>query len=69
MSQHTDVDVVIVGYGPVGQYLSYKLGRLGWTSACIERFPHAYAFPRAVHFDDAVRRGIRGPAPRDPSGR
>ena len=56
MSQHTDVDVVIVGYGPVGQYLSYKLGRLGWTSACIERFPHAYAFPRAVHFDDEVAR-------------
>ena len=56
MSQHTDVDVVIVGYGPVGQYLSYKLGRLGWTSACIERFPHAYAFPRAVHFDDEVGR-------------
>ena len=45
MSQHTDVDVVIVGYGPVGQYLSFKLGRFGWTSACIERFPHAYAFP------------------------
>ena len=56
MSQHTDVDVVIIGYGPVGQYLSYKLGRLGWTSACIERFPHAYAFPRAVHFDDEVGR-------------
>ena len=56
MSQHTDVDVVIVGYGPVGQYLSYKLGRLGWTSACIERFPQAYAFPRAVHFDDEVGR-------------
>ena len=56
MSQHTEVDVVIVGYGPVGQYLSYKLGRLGWTSACIERFPHAYAFPRAVHFDDEVGR-------------
>jgi 2-polyprenyl-6-methoxyphenol hydroxylase-like FAD-dependent oxidoreductase len=56
MSQHTDVDIVIVGYGPVGQYLSVKLGRLGWTSACIERFPQAYAFPRAVHFDDEVAR-------------
>jgi 2-polyprenyl-6-methoxyphenol hydroxylase-like FAD-dependent oxidoreductase len=53
---HTDVDVVIVGYGPVGQYLSFKLGRLGWTSACIERFPQAYAFPRAVHFDDEIAR-------------
>jgi len=41
MSQHTHVDAVIVGYGPVGQYLSYKLGRLGWTSVCIERFPTA----------------------------
>lgn len=55
-STHTDVDVVIVGYGPVGQYLSYKLGRLGWTSACVERFPEAYAFPRAVHFDDEIAR-------------
>lgn len=51
-----EVDVVIVGYGPVGQYLAYKLGRLGWTTACLERFPDAYAFPRAVHFDDEVAR-------------
>ena len=50
------MDVVIVGYGPVGQYLSFKLGRCGWTSACIERFPQAYAFPRAVHFDDEIAR-------------
>lgn len=54
--QDVEVDVVIVGYGPVGQYLAYKLGRLGWTSACIERFPEAYAFPRAVHFDDEIAR-------------
>lgn len=58
MTKHPDVsvDVVIVGYGPVGQYLAYKLGRLGYTSACIERFDSAYAFPRAVHFDDEVAR-------------
>jgi 2-polyprenyl-6-methoxyphenol hydroxylase-like FAD-dependent oxidoreductase len=56
MSQHTEVDVVIVGYGPVGQYLSFKLGRLGRTSVCIERFPNAYASPRAVHFDDEIAR-------------
>lgn len=58
MTQQHDVnvDVVIVGYGPVGQYLAYKLGRLGYTSACVERFDSAYAFPRAVHFDDEVAR-------------
>ena len=56
MSPHTEVDVLIVGYGPVGQYLSFKLARYGWTSACIERFPQAYAFPRAVHFDDEIAR-------------
>lgn len=51
-----NVDVIIVGYGPVGQYLAYKLGRLGYSSACVERFESAYAFPRAVHFDDEVAR-------------
>lgn len=56
MSTHTDVDVIIIGYGPVGQYLAYKLGRLGWTSACVERFPGVYSFPRAVHFDDETAR-------------
>lgn len=56
MSSPVNVDVVIVGYGPVGQYLAYKLGRLGYTSACIERFGEAYAFPRAVHFDDEIAR-------------
>jgi len=56
MSATVDVDVVIVGYGPVGQYLAYKLGRLGYTSAAIERFPEAYGFPRAVHFDDEIGR-------------
>lgn len=56
MSEPIDVDVIIVGYGPVGQYLAYKLGRLGYTSACIERFPGPYGYPRAVHFDDEIAR-------------
>jgi 2-polyprenyl-6-methoxyphenol hydroxylase-like FAD-dependent oxidoreductase len=56
VTAQTDFDVVIVGYGPVGQFLAYKLGRLGYTSACIERFDAAYAFPRAVHFDDEIAR-------------
>ena len=56
MSAHTDVDVIIVGYGPVGQYLAYKLGHLGYDVVALERYPDVYGYPRAVHFDDEIAR-------------
>lgn len=49
-------DVVIVGYGPVGQALAILLGQKGWRVGVFEKQPAAYALPRAVHFDHEVAR-------------
>lgn len=49
-------DVVIVGYGPVGQALAILLGRSGWHVGVFEKQAVAYPLPRAVHFDHEVGR-------------
>ncbi|MET8979370.1 bifunctional 3-(3-hydroxy-phenyl)propionate/3-hydroxycinnamic acid hydroxylase [Streptomyces sp. NPDC004539] len=49
-------DVAVIGYGPVGRLLALLLGRHGRRVVVIERRPHAYPLPRAVHFDDEVGR-------------
>ncbi len=49
-------DVVIVGYGPVGQTLAILLAQRGWTVGVFEKQPAAYPLPRAVHFDHEVAR-------------
>lgn len=50
----TDVDVCIVGYGPVGQALAALLGARGWRVAVYERWQEPYPLPRAGHLDHEV---------------
>ncbi|WP_175411728.1 bifunctional 3-(3-hydroxy-phenyl)propionate/3-hydroxycinnamic acid hydroxylase [Streptomyces sp. TRM64462] len=53
---HEDADVLVVGYGPVGQTLSVLLARRGHRVTVVERWPSAYAMPRAVNFDSESAR-------------
>jgi flavoprotein hydroxylase len=48
-----EVDVLIVGLGPVGSALGLMLASAPSkpTVACIERHPAPYPLPRAVHLD------------------
>jgi 2-polyprenyl-6-methoxyphenol hydroxylase-like FAD-dependent oxidoreductase len=56
MSDDTDADVAIVGYGPVGNVLAILLAQLGSTVTVLERWTEPYALPRAVHFDHEAGR-------------
>lgn len=49
-------DVVVIGYGPVGQVLTNLLARDGHRVAVIERRPQLYPRPRAAHFDHEIHR-------------
>jgi 2-polyprenyl-6-methoxyphenol hydroxylase-like FAD-dependent oxidoreductase len=51
-----EVDIAIVGYGPVGQALAGLLGRAGHRVAAFERFNQIYRLPRAVHMDHEIMR-------------
>jgi 2-polyprenyl-6-methoxyphenol hydroxylase-like FAD-dependent oxidoreductase len=55
-----DFDVVIVGYGPVGQTLAALLGLAGHRVGVFERFGRLYDLPRAVHFDHEIMRVWQG---------
>jgi 2-polyprenyl-6-methoxyphenol hydroxylase-like FAD-dependent oxidoreductase len=50
------VDVVIVGYGPVGATLAVLLAQRGWRVVVLERWGQPYPLPRAVHFDHEAGR-------------
>jgi 2-polyprenyl-6-methoxyphenol hydroxylase-like FAD-dependent oxidoreductase len=54
-----DADVAIVGYGPVGATLAILLARQGRSVVVLERQPHPYPLPRAVHMDHEVARIIQ----------
>jgi 2-polyprenyl-6-methoxyphenol hydroxylase-like FAD-dependent oxidoreductase len=50
------VDVAVVGFGPVGQAVSTLLAESGHRVAAFERFGEIYRMPRAVHIDHEVMR-------------
>jgi 2-polyprenyl-6-methoxyphenol hydroxylase-like FAD-dependent oxidoreductase len=56
MTREPEIDVAIVGYGPVGQALAAWLGAAGHRVTCFERFLEIYRLPRAVHLDHEVMR-------------
>lgn len=61
--KEVNVDVAIVGYGPVSKLLATLLGQKGWKVGVYERFPNSYPLPRAVHFDDETARILQSVLP------
>lgn len=55
----TDVDVVVVGGGPVGESLLVQLGHRGIRAVGFERDADVWPKPRAVHFDGEVFRSFQ----------
>jgi 2-polyprenyl-6-methoxyphenol hydroxylase-like FAD-dependent oxidoreductase len=53
------LDVVQVGYGPVGQALAALLGRAGHRVAVLERHAALYQQPRAYAFDHEIMRDFQ----------
>ena len=51
-----ELDVAVVGYGPVGQAVAGMLGRAGHRVEAFERFSEIYRLPRAVHIDHEIMR-------------
>jgi 2-polyprenyl-6-methoxyphenol hydroxylase-like FAD-dependent oxidoreductase len=52
----TDVDVAVVGAGPVGLVLAIQLAQRNRSVVVLEQQPAPYTLPRAVHFDHEVGR-------------
>jgi 2-polyprenyl-6-methoxyphenol hydroxylase-like FAD-dependent oxidoreductase len=51
-----DVDVAIVGAGPVGLVLGIQLAQRDRSVVVLEQWPSPYTLPRAVHFDHETGR-------------
>ena len=52
-------DVVVIGFGPVGQMLSTQLGQAGHQVAAFERHAQLYGLSRAGHMDDEIMRTLQ----------
>ena len=55
-AQMDEIEVAIIGCGPVGAMLANLLGIQGVSTLVLEREAAIYHLPRAVHFDDEVMR-------------
>jgi 2-polyprenyl-6-methoxyphenol hydroxylase-like FAD-dependent oxidoreductase len=55
----TDFDVVVIGFGPVGQMLCAQLGQAGHRVLAAERHAQLYGLSRAGHLDDEVMRTLQ----------
>ena len=51
-----ETDVLIAGYGPVGETLAALLGKAGVGTLVVERDREVYRYPRAAHFDHEIMR-------------
>jgi 3-(3-hydroxy-phenyl)propionate hydroxylase len=51
----TEVDVLIVGYGPVGATLACRLGRDGVRTLVVDKSAQIFTAPRAILLDNEVR--------------
>src|SRR5271165_6803579 len=57
MMFHPDeVDVVIVGYGPVGAAIAGLLGRYGVRTLVVDKLPDIWMAPRAIALDNEALR-------------
>ena len=55
-----DVDVVVVGGGPVGVTTAVLLAQRGFTVRVLERSTEVYDLPRAIGMDDEIQRVFQG---------
>ncbi len=56
LAAHTDCDVAIVGYGPVGMIAAALLAQRGLDVVVVERWPQRYSLSRAGHLDSETMR-------------